>query len=262
MTGLALPGDPESWLQPPVAGDSGIRHDPTFARWDDSFSGTRDLANDVLAQINDILRRVGFDLALPILPTGSLEDLLILPLTGDYDAIRRNADACRRLGDALDAWAGNFACLAPGALLVDWEGAAAAAFVRHACSGSVAASAASGAMPAARGAFARIADGCEQFAVVVERAVVRLGKALARLVRTALRRLAGLAAVAVLAVDLARKGIGVFLDVLADIRAVLDAVNELRRLHQQVTDWVSQRAADLHRVRDVIEELRRLRTTR
>jgi hypothetical protein len=117
-------------------------------------------------------------------------------------------------------------------------------------------------MPAARGAFARIADGCEQFAVVVERAVVRLGKALARLVRTALRRLAGLAAVAVLAVDLARKGIGVFLDVLADIRAVLDAVDELRRLHQQVTDWVSQRAADLHRVRDVIEELRRLRTTR
>ena len=91
--GLLTPDEVD--LPEPALGEQQLRHDAEFRTVDRTFDLVRDTVNRGIDILNDLgcgLRR---------LPEESLEELVVLPLTGDYRRIRQNADAVAYVDAAL-----------------------------------------------------------------------------------------------------------------------------------------------------------------
>ena len=88
-----------SVLRPPPVCSATLVVPQDWIVWDALFTRARDGIN-LLAGIAD--RVPGADV--PRLPEGSLADLVVKPLCGDWDRIRANGEACRTLGHGL-RWA-------------------------------------------------------------------------------------------------------------------------------------------------------------
>ncbi|MBF4161562.1 hypothetical protein [Nocardioides acrostichi] len=217
-------------LAPPVDGEATLTHDATFESWDFAFSLARDTINVAIHGLN------GLGAGLPTLPEGSLEDLVVAPLTGDYGAIRGNGLALHEVDDALGVIGLNTASVARS-VASEWHGLAGAA-----CSARLAgASAGVAAVGELLGHGSVLFDGMarvsEQLGVRVEKLVVQVGTALARLVRKVATRFAGPAAWAALGLEIAQKGWGVVQDVIDDVEMVYDGIMNFLDLKADAIAW-------------------------
>ena len=84
---MALPAPLPVDLSSPDGGGPERAHDPTFGVWDRGLSALRDPINLGIRVLNEV------GAGLRELPDGSLEDLLVVPLAGDYLAIRFSSPA-------------------------------------------------------------------------------------------------------------------------------------------------------------------------
>lgn len=219
-------------LEPPREGDPVLRHDPTFVAWDRGLSAARDVVNLGIRALN----QAGAGLA--ELPDGSLEELLVQPLTGEHQVIRQNAEACHQVEEALAVWVGNLGRLA---LAVDprWGGRAATAYLLR-VGGYAAVGRALGQLVGEGAAiFDEIAEFSERLAVEVEGLVVELAETLARLARRLLARVGGPGGWALLAAELATRGLDAVADIIDDVRKALSLIDTLLRLQETVAEWAA-----------------------
>jgi len=238
-------------LTVPPRGEGVLVHDATFGTWDRSFSLMRDVVNLGV----DALNQAGA--GLPHLPHGSLDELIVLPLSGDYGAIRRNAAACRDVARALRTWSGDISRLGAGAA-IDWHGLAAAAWLVR--MQALAAGVACAAEVVRRGArvFEQIATTAERFGVRVERLVVDLGRVMSRVVRRLLTRVGGPGGWALFAAELLTQGLSAVTDIVDDIRRVVRLVGDLLELKEQILDWAREQRDALDFLLDLPLALRAL----
>ena len=187
---MAIPDLAPLRLDPPERGGAVLLHDPTFTAWDEAFSTMRDTVNLGI----DALNHAGA--GLPKLPGGSLEDHLVLPLTGDYGAIRQNAAACHDVRDALHTWGDNVLRLSVG-VRPGWGGEAAAAYLLRINAYGLVARGLGEVVARGSVVLEQVAVVSERIGIRVERLVVALGKARVRLARRLLTKRAGTAGWAV-----------------------------------------------------------------
>jgi hypothetical protein len=246
-TGRAGLLDPDPLrLSPPAEGDRMLRHDPEFVALDAGLSGIRDVVNAGI----DALNSVGA--GLPKLPEGSLEELLIQPLTGDYQAIRQNAEATHQVRDALATYSGNVVRLS---VAVDprWGGKAATAYLLRLGVHAAAARGAGELVARTSVVFDHIADFSERLTVEVETLVVELVETGARLVRQLLTRLLGPTGWAAFLAEFAVKGFDAVTDIIDDIRRLLEIIERLRTLRGDVEAWVAEQRARLEALLDLVD---------
>lgn len=223
-------------LPAPDLGDRLITHDLEFTAVDRGWSALRDAINDGIRVANSV------GAGLPMLPTESLEELLVLPFSGDYRSIRRNANACVQVRDALRTWGDNFPRLGL-AVASCWTGQASAALLGRLAAYAVAGRAVGELVGAGALVFEEIATGCERLAVRVEHELVILGRVLLRLGRRLLETVCGPGAAA-LALEVAVHGWTVISDIVHDICLVHTLISDLLALQEivrgRVADWRSR----------------------
>lgn len=220
-------------LRDPEPGDQRLRHDATFEAWDGAVSALRDVANTGIRALNTV------GAGLRTLPEGSLEELLVQPLTGDYGAIRQNARACFNVAHALGTWAENLTHIG---LVTDprWDGWAGTAFAGRLSVQAVAARTLSATVYGGWQLFREIADFSERLGITVEHLLVELGKAIARLARRLLGRVGGPAGWAAFTAEIAMRGLDAVTDIIDDVHTVIDLVDAVLDLQREVRDWAGE----------------------
>lgn len=231
-------------LPPPTLGPAEATHDVEFEVLDQGWSMLRDRINEGIGLANSV------GAGLPRLPTGSLEELLVLPFSGDYRMIRRNADACLQVRGALATWSDNFALLGIGVASC-WDGVASAALIGRLAAYAVAGRAVGELVGLGSELFCEIADVSEWLAIRVERELVELGKALVRLGERLLSLVGGPGGLAKLGLDLAVHGFSVVSHIVHDICLVLTLVHDLLDLKAKVEGWVADWRARLELFSDL-----------
>ena len=242
----------ELGLTPPGLGAARLHHVEEFEEFDGLFDAVRDTINVGILELNKL---PGCEL--PTLPEESLEELLVLPFSGDYRRIRQSAQACEALGWAFHDWAGN---VRRSSLAVHpvWQGVAAAACARRLTAWSATAEAAGAVVAGGAVVFAGLADFCELTAVEVERLLVELAHALERLAARVATKLAGVGGVVSMAIDVARHGFDVVTGLIHDVERVLDLIGRVRGLVDQVREFVDRTSAslrDFERLRDLVRDV-------
>lgn len=234
----------ELWLPEPQLGGHELRHDRGFEAIDATFDTIRDTVNFGIRQLNHL---PGCDL--PTITDESLEELVVQPLTGDYPRLRQGADACRIAARALAGWSVDVGAV-PLRTRPAWEGASAQAFVRAAGETALAADGAASALRVGAMVFEELADFAEFLAVRAEHLLDELWRALERLAKRVLERLAGPVGVAAVVVDVLRHGADVVTDLIGDVHTVIELVEGARDLVQ----WARGRVEELaHQLRSLTE---------
>jgi hypothetical protein len=224
-------------LPEPPLGERLVAHDSQFTAVDRGWSLLRDAINDGIRLANSV------GAGLPLLPTESLEELLVLPFSGDYRAIRRNANACGQVRDAFEVWGDNFPRVGL-AVASCWTGAASAALLGRLALFAVAGRAVGSVVGAGAAVFEEIATVCERLAVRVEHELAVLGRLLLRLSRRLLEAVCG-PGVASLALEVAVHGWSVISDIVHDICLVHTLISDLLTLQATVSGWVTDWRARL-----------------
>ncbi len=237
-------------LTDPELGGHTLDHDAEFEALDGTLCRIRDTINLGI----DALNHAG--LGLRKLPGGSLEELLVMPLTGDYRRIRQNAIATGQLRDALRTYAEN-AVLLSVAAEPRWGGRAAASFLRR-VNGHAAAACGLGLLVAeAAPIFDFVADHSERLAIEVEELVMELVERGEHVVRKILSRVAGPAGWAAWAAELAIKGFDAVTDIVEDIERILWIIDRLLEMKGEVTDWVEEMRERLSILLGLVDLVRR-----
>lgn len=248
MSGFAIA---DLALDPPRVGDRELHHDETFTTWDRVFSGVRDGINLAIDHLNHV------GAGLPRLPDGSLEDLLVVPLTGDYRLIRQNGNACAVVQDAMSDWAANIGWLAHESV-ARWHGASGLAFAAHLEAYDLVVRAAGRLIGLGRQVFDGVADVSERLGVQAERIIVALGRLLRRLAIRIAEKLAGAGGWAKLALDLVTKGLRTVTDILDDIRLVVELIDAAVEVRDAIREWAEVQRARLEILADLPDLLRAL----
>lgn len=225
-------------LGEPDLGGHTRSHDAEFEALDATLCRIRDTVNLGI----DALNHAG--LGLRKLPEGSLEELLVMPLTGDYRRIRQNADATGQVRDALRTYSENAARLAVAAE-PRWGGEAAAGFLLRLGGHALAARGLGLLVAEAAPLFELVADHSERLAIEVEELVMELVERGERVVRRLLARIAGPAGWAAWAAELAVKGLDAVTDIVDDVERILWIVDRLLEMKGEVADWVEQQREQL-----------------
>jgi hypothetical protein len=237
-------------LPEPALGPELLRHDVEFRALDRSFDRIRDTVNTGIDVLNDLgcgLRR---------LPEESLEELVVLPLTGDFRRIRQNADAIGYVDAALTRYAGSTTRLAL-AVGLRWEGEAAVSYLVRLGRHAAAARAAGELLRVVVPVFEEVARFAERLAVEVEELVVELVEKGTRLMTRLLARVAGPAGWAVLGAEVALDGLDAVTDLVDDARRLVAIVDRLLALKEEVIDRVDEqrgRLAALRQLADVVRD--------
>ncbi|PWN04808.1 hypothetical protein DJ010_04155 [Nocardioides silvaticus] len=237
-------------LPAPALGGHTRPHDAGFEALDAALGRIRDIANLGIEALNQA------GLGLRKLPEGSLEELLVLPLTGDYRRIRQNALATGQVRDALGTYADN-ATLLSLAASPRWDGEAAAAFLLRVNGHALAARGFGFLVAETAPLFDLVADGSERLAIEVEELVMELVEVGGRLVRKLLSRVAGPVGWATWAAELALKGFDAVTDIIEDIERVLRIVDRLLELKGEVTAWVEEQRERLSLLLELVDLARR-----
>lgn len=235
-------------LPDPALGPDRLRHDTDFRALDRRFDRVRDTVNEGIDVLNDL------GLGLRRLPEESLEELVVLPLTGDHRRIRQNAAAIGYVDAALARYAASTARLAP-AVGPCWEGEAAASYLLRVGRHAAAARAGGGLLRLGVSLLEEVARFAERLAVEVEELVVELVERGTRLMARLLARAAGPTGWAVFAADVALRGLDAVADLVDDARRLVAIVDRLLTMKEEVIDWVEEqrdRLAALRRLGDVV----------
>ncbi|MGL5824366.1 MAG: hypothetical protein ACRCYU_05945 [Nocardioides sp.] len=231
--------DIQEILRPPsvAAAELVLPHD--WVLWDTLFMRMRD-GIALLMSIAD--RLPGVDL--PRLPGGSLTDIVVKPLCGDWDRIRANGEACRTLGRGMDGLTANLVAL-PIELESRWSGAAATGFAVHHAEYAVAVAAVARVVEQGRLVFDGIGELSRRVGEAAIGLLTRLGLLLARVARKVASRLAPYVGWLATVKDVLVDGVGPIVDIVADIREAVDLVHALLDLVQRIRGWLIAARADL-----------------
>lgn len=237
--------DPEPLELPePAPGAPTLVHDADFRALDATFGTVRDVVNLGIDALNDL----GFGLRR--LPEESLEELLVLPLSGDHHRIRQNADAVRHVETALIQYAASTARLAVAAD-PRWGGDAAAAYLLRLGAHAGVARGCAEVVTAAIPVLGELAEVAERTAVEVEELVVELVEKGRRLMTRLLARVAGPLGWGVLAADVALHGIDAVTDLVDDARRLLAIIDRLTEMKGDLSAWVEEQRERLALLREV-----------
>jgi hypothetical protein len=226
-------------LQPPVVSAAELVLPRDWVVWDTLFMRARD-GIALLMSVAD--RLPGVDI--PRMPEGSLADIVVKPLCGDWDRIRANGEACRILGRGVEGMAVNLLTV-PLALAPHWSGHTATSFAAHHAEYAVAAEGVAGVVARGRVVFDAIGEMSTRVGETVIRLLTRLGLLLARVARKVARRLAPYVGWLATVKDFVVDGLGPILDIVADIRETVDLVHALLDLAQKVRSWLADARHDL-----------------
>jgi hypothetical protein len=233
-------------LTAPGLGGHTRRHDAGFEALDATLCRIRDTVNLGIEALNQA------GLGLRKLPEGSLEELLVVPLTGDYRRIRQNAAATGQVRDALGTYADN-AHLLSVAVSPRWDGQAAAAFLLRVNGHALAARGLGLLVAEAAPLFDLVADGSERLAIEVEELVMELVERGERVVRKLLSRVAGPVGWATWAAELAIKGFDAVTDIIEDIERVLWIIDRLLEMKGEVVAWVEEQRERLSILLELVD---------
>ena len=242
MSGLLVPEPLD--LPEPALGESALVHDADFRALDATFGKVRDVVNLGIDALNDL------GLGLRRLPAESLEELLVLPLSGDHHRIRQNADAVRHVETALVVYAASTARLAVAADPPGGGVAAASYLLRLGVHAGVARGCAE-VVTAAIPVLGEVAEVAERTAVEVEELVVELVEKGRRLMARLLARVAGPLGWGVLAADVALHGVDAVTDLVDDARRLLAIIDRLTEMKGELTTWVEEQHERLELLREV-----------
>jgi len=237
-------------LSTPELGGHTLRHDAEFEALDGTLCRIRDTINVGIETLNHA------GLSLRKLPDGSLEELLVMPLTGDYRRIRQNALATAQLRDALGTYSENAMRLSVAAE-PRWGGQAAASFLLRVNGHALAARGLGLLVAEAAPLFDLVADRSERLAIEVEELVMELIERGERVVRKLLSRVSGPAGWATWAAELAVKGFDAVTDIIEDIERVLWIIDRLLKMKGEVIDWVEEQRERLSILLDLVDLARR-----
>ena len=221
-------------LAPPGLGEPLLNHVEEFEEFDGAFDIVRDTVNLGIRQLNHL---PGCDL--PTLPEESLEELLVLPFSGDYRRIRQSAEACETLARGFHGWAGQVRRLSL-AVVPTWEGDAARACAGRLALWSTAADAAGAVIADGAVVFEGLATFVERIAVQVEGLLVQLAHALERLAKRIATKLAGVSGAVSMAIDVACHGLDVVTDLIDDVQLVLGLIDQVRGIVEEVRSFVDR----------------------
>ena len=237
-------------LTEPELGGHTRKHDAEFEALDGTLCRIRDTVNVGI----DALNHAG--LGLRKLPEGSLEELLVMPLTGDYRRIRQNALATGQFRDALRTYSENAGLLSVAAA-PRWGGQAAAAFLLRVNAHAFAARGLGLLVAETAPLLELVADESERLAIEVEELVMELLERGERVVRKLLSRVSGPAGWATWAAELAIKGFDAVTDIIEDIERVLWIIDRLLEMKDEVTGWVEEQRERLSILLDLVDLVRR-----
>ncbi len=236
-------------LAEPELGGHTRRHDREFEALDGVLCRVRDTLNLGIEALNQA------GLGLRKLPEGSLEELLVMPLTGDYRRIRQNALATGQFRDALRTYSEN-AVLLSAAASPQWGGQAAAAFLLRVNGHAVAARGLGLLVAEAAPLFDLVADQSERLAVEVEELVMELLERGERVVRKLLSRVSGPAGWAMWAAELAVKGFDAVTDIVEDIERILRIIDRVLEMKDEVIAWVEEQRERLSILLELVDTVR------
>lgn len=233
------PVDLREILVAPEVGSADLVVPQDWAVWDALFMKVRD-GIAMLLSVADHLPGV----SVPRLPEGSLADIVVKPLCGDWDRIRANGAACRILGSGMEGLAANLVAV-PLQVGHHWSGHGALSFAAHHAAYAVAAEGLAQIVRRGHLVFEAIGAMSQRVGEVAIRLLTRLGILLARVVRKIARRLAPYIGWLATAKEVLVDGLGPILDLVADIRETVDLVHSLVDLVHQVRAWLTQGREDL-----------------
>jgi hypothetical protein len=237
-------------LTEPQLGGHTLKHDAEFEALDGTLCRIRDIINLGIEALNHA------GVGLRKLPEGSLEELLVMPLTGDYRRIRQNALATGQFRDALRTYSEN-ATLLSVAASPRWGGQAAASFLLRVNGHALAARGLGLLVAEAAPLFDVVADHSERLAIEVEELVMELVERGEHVVRKLLARVSGPAGWATWATELALKGFDAVTDIIEDIERILWIIDRLLEMKSEVATWVEEQRERLSLLLDLLDLVRR-----
>lgn len=240
-------------LVPPEVGSMTPQVPKEWEAWDHLYEVARDGANLLLSVVDKL---PGIDV--PRLPEGTLADLVVKPLSGDWDRIAAHGDAAASWARGMRGVGANLAVV-PAGLGPLWEGEAAAAFTwRH--EGLAAATALAGELSrAAQLLFEQLGRMSLRLGERVIVLLTRLGRVLIRLAKKVGQRLAPYVGWVLTAKDVLTDGLGPILDIIEDLCEVVDLVRDLIDLVALIHEWVGEIKAGLHTLLEFGDLLRAAR---
>lgn len=239
-------------LDPPAEQSRGKGHDPAFITAADTFDTVRDGCNSAIEWVNGVADSVGLGRPIATLPTKSLDQYVVYPLSGDYLRIKQNAEACRTFGKAMQTWGHNFGviglnqALAVGGRVGISMGAQLGLY-------DLAVRGMGGVVSKGSVVFDYVARVSEKIAIRVEKALVELGERLLRLSSKLLRWGRGWFGALSLAKDLIDKGVGALTEVIDDVKYVIDAINACFDLKDAVEAWCRTQGERLKAFKEILE---------
>ncbi len=250
MTGFLDLVDVGSFLVPPEVGSATPRVPREWDQWDHLYEVARDGANLLLSMVDKL---PGVDV--PRLPEGTLADLVVKPLCGDWDRIAAHGDAAASWARAMRGVALNTSVV-PLALGERWDGRAALACTLRHESYAVALAAAAELSRGADLLFGQLGKMSLRIGERVIELMTRLGRLLIRLGRKIAKRLAPYVGWALTAVDFVKDGLGPILDIIDDLREAVSLVQDLLALVDLMRDWIDDIKAGLEALTDFAHILR------
>lgn len=229
---LAWYEDVPGILQPPAQRTVELTELADFARWDSLYQTIRDTVNKFIEVVHLV---TGIDLA--PLQEGGLADLIIKPLTGDWNRIKMNGDACKIAGNATIAMGTNIAFL-PVNIRDSWEGSAEDSFVLTAETFGVIAGGLGGLMSCTYLAFDLISQTSEALGRVVMRILNALFRLLERVAAKIASRFGGWWAAIKTGLEIVAHGLEPVIDIYNGIKMIIKLVQDTLDLVDAAREWV------------------------
>lgn len=229
-------------------------HNSTFTEIDGTWDSIRDEINGKIDWLNG-LPLPDFVPTVQRLPETSLEEWVILPLSGDYRAIQANAEACRHADAAFGVWGENFVAIATG-MFGEWEGEAALAFQAHLALFGKAMTAVGAVVGWGSEAFDVIAKFSEQLAIRVENIVVKLAQKLIALLEKVIKKSAGFWGFLATAFEVITEGTHVVTDIIEDVQEVIDLIYACVDLIDTIEAWAEEVRTKLEQLHEVVDVVR------
>ncbi|MDN5746642.1 MAG: hypothetical protein L0H31_16210, partial [Nocardioidaceae bacterium] len=246
MPRLIKPKDVSAVLVEPERGDKELNHNNAF----DWVADTWDNGLSVLKQGVEFLRKLGFEV--PDVPVKSLRDYVVYPLSGDWGAIRGNANACGICKKGMSTWGNNFSTLSVEVTSV-MLGQTSLRMVGHLNLYNIAVTSMGAGVKAGGIVFEEIADLSERIGREVEDALVWLGKKVAKLLTKIGLRCIPYVGWTILGIELLLKGLDTFKDIWEDAVDCIDMVNDLLDLVDEVKAWAQTQADRLDAFEQILD---------
>lgn len=226
-------------------------HDKGFDDIDAGWDATRDGINSAIDSINGLLAKVT-SFQLPRLTEKSLEQLIVLPLSGDYYAIGANANACTVMHDGLFKWGQNFSIVSADAPLA-FRGDAAAAFLLGLNAFRLVVDAIGEVFNAGKGVFNDVARVSEAIAIRVAKIERVLIEKLLKLLGKLVSKFTSWIGWIEFAGEIATKGKAAVTDIWNDIKDVVTAIEDAFKLVDTVKTWAQTAADRLKTFEDIVD---------